>query len=442
VSQSVETGPPAQPAEPTEPTQLRVERIQARRAIEALRVGVPNRDAVRLLSSQQPQVEARFRRQLEGLAEDAPAGRPTPGLLVAGDFGAGKSHLLAHLEHVALDERMVCSRVVISKETPLYDLGRVFRAAVASLVVPGKRGSALAEIASGLDADSPEYTALTHWVSRPDVGLSSRFAASLFLYQQVRDPEVRDRIVSLWAGDPLNVSQMRSWLRALGERATYRLESVPSRELVLQRLLFLARLIMAAGYAGWVVLFDEVELIGRYSFKQRARSYAELARWAGKLKTGGIPGLAATFAITTDFDAAVLQDRGDLEVVPGKLRASGAEADLKLASQAEQGMRMIAREPVRLRGPDRAALERTREEVRALHALAFAWEPPDLGAGELLSTTRIRQYVRRWINEWDLKRLDPDYAPATVVVDLPVDYSVRPELEASEEAIADSDEPV
>jgi hypothetical protein len=204
-------------------------------------------------------------------------------------------------------------------------------------------------------------------------------------------------------------------------------------------LLFLARLILAAGYAGWVVLFDEVELIGRYSFKQRARSYAELARWGGKLKAGGIPGVTATFAITTDFDAAVLQDRGDLEAVPGKLRASGLDADLKLASQAEQGMRMIAREPLRLRGPDRAALERTRAEVRALYALAFDWEPPDLGAGELLSTTRIRQYVRRWINEWDLRRLYPDYAPTMMVADLAVDYSERPELEAPEVANADDD---
>jgi hypothetical protein len=304
-------------------------------------------------------------------------------------------------------------------------------------VVPGKRGSALAEIASGLDPDSPEYAALTHWVSRPDVGLTSRFAATLFLYHQVKDPESRDRLVAFWGGDPLDVSQTRSWLRDLGERTTYRLEAVPMRELSLQRLLFLARLILAAGYAGWVVLFDEVELSGRYSFKQRARSYAELARWAARLKSNGIPGVAATFAITTDFDAAVLQERNDVEVIPGKLRATGAEADLKLATHAEAGMRLIAREPVRLRGPDRAMLERTRQEVRALHARAFAWDPPDLGAGELLSTTRIRQYVRRWINEWDLARLYPEYAPDTVVADLPVDYSERPELEAAEEGSSD-----
>jgi hypothetical protein len=424
------------------PTTSDIDPIDARRAIEALRAGVPNRDAVRFLGTHQPQVEARFRRQLGALADDALAARPTQGLLIAGDFGSGKSHMLEYLQHVALEEHMLCSRVVISKETPLYDLTRVFRAAVASLMVPGKRGSALAEIASGFDPDSPESAALTHWVGRADVGLSSRFAATLFLYHQVKDPESRDRIVSFWGGDPLDVSHIRSWLRDLGERSTYRLESVPLRELSLQRLLFLARMINAAGYRGWVVLFDEVELIARYAFKQRARSYAELARWAAKLKSNGIAGLAATFAITTDFDAAVLQDRNDLEAIPGKLRASGAEADARLAAQAEQGMRMIAREPVRLRGPDRVMLERTREEVRALHARAFAWDPPDLGAGEMLSTTRIRQYVRRWINEWDLLRLYPEYAPHTVVVDLPVDYSVRPELEVSEEAMTDSGESV
>jgi hypothetical protein len=439
----------SQPLEAREPADLQpvaapleIDPIHARRAIEALRAGVPNRDAVRLLSTHQPHVEARFRRQLGALAEDATAARATPGLLIAGDFGAGKSHLLEYLEDLALDERMVCSRVVISKETPLYDLARVFRAAVESLMVPGRRGSSLAEIASGLDPDSPEYVALTHWVSRPDVGLSSRFAATLFLYHEVKDPENRNRLVSFWGGDPLNVSDTRSWLRELGERATYRLESVPARELALQRLLFLARLILAAGYGGWVVLFDEVELIGRYSFKQRARSYAELARWGGKLKSGGLPGLAATFAITTDFDAAVLQDRGDLERVPGKLRASGSDADIKLASQAEQGMRMIVREPVRLRGPDRPMLDRTREEVRALHARAFAWDPPELGTGEQLSTTRIRQYVRRWINEWDLKRLYPEYTPDTVVAEVPVDYTERPELETPGDAAASGDETV
>ncbi|HEY2960075.1 MAG TPA: hypothetical protein VGM21_17995, partial [Actinomycetota bacterium] len=35
---------------------------------------------------------------------------------------------------------------------------------------------------------------------------------------------------------------------------------------------------------------------------------------------------------------------------------------------------------------------------------------------ERLAATRMRQYVRAWINEWDLVRLDPEFTPATEVV--------------------------
>lgn len=40
----------------------------------------------------------------------------------------------------------------------------------------------------------------------------------------------------------------------------------------------------------------------------------------------------------------------------------------------------------------------------------------------------MRQYVRAWINEWDLVRLDPHYHPITDVVDVPADYRELSEL--------------
>jgi hypothetical protein len=409
--------------------------VAARRALEALRAGVPSRDAVRVLGSEQPHVEDRFRRQLEAACADVAAGRPTPGLLVGGDFGTGKSHLLAHLQHVALGEGFVCSRVVISKETPLYDPAKLYRSAIRAAVVPGRKGSAVHELAARLDPEGTQVAALVHWVSRADVGLNSRFAATLFLFLRVRDPEVRDRIVAFWSGDPLSVSQLRGWLRAHGEVSTYRLENVPAAELALQRFTFLPRLAIAAGYAGWVLLLDEVELIGRYSFKQRARAYAELARWSGKLKNASVPGLPAVFAITTDFDAAVLHERNDLEVVPGKLRASEREADHRLASQAEQGMRFIGRDIVRLKGLDRASLDRIHQQVRELYAQVYGRDVPDHDAGERLSTTRLRQYVRRWINEWDLQRLYPEYVRGETVIEARApDYSEAAALEITDES--------
>src|SRR5712692_3258604 len=70
------------------------DQIKHRRAIEALRSGVPNRDAVLALGCTQPAIEERFRAQLQAAKEGAKAGAQAPGLLIAGDFGSGKSHLL------------------------------------------------------------------------------------------------------------------------------------------------------------------------------------------------------------------------------------------------------------------------------------------------------------------------------------------------------------
>ncbi|MGI8647464.1 MAG: hypothetical protein ACR2JX_04445 [Mycobacteriales bacterium] len=49
--------------------------------------------------------------------------------------------------------------------------------------------------------------------------------------------------------------------------------------------------------------------------------------------------------------------------------------------------------------------------LKELHGSAFDWEPPDVAGLERLGATRRRQYVRAWINKWDLVRLDPDYQP-------------------------------
>jgi hypothetical protein len=452
---------------------LTLDPVQQRRAIEALRAGVPNRDAVRALGSAQPHIEERFLKLLQDARDGVATGAQASGWLIAGDFGAGKSHLLEHLQHVALEESFVVSKVVVSKETPLHDPVKLYRAAIEAAVVPDRKGPALAEIAAGLSAGDRALTDLLAWAAqgasappglaqaaaqgasgpegaasmldaapphsragarrRADPGLNSRFAATLFLWERVTDPEVRDRIVSFWSGDPLGVGDLRSWLRAHGQAGAYRLESVASRELALQRFRFTPRLIAAAGYAGWVVLLDELELIARYSFRQRTRSYAELARWAGKLEGETFPGLAAVFAITSDFATAVLQGRNDEETIPTRLRATGLAGDQLLASRAQRGMRLITRDVARLRGPTRPAIAQTREQVRALHAGAYRWDPPSLAPDQRLTTTSMRQYVRRWINEWDLMRLYPGERVDTQFAELEIDLSESPELETGEE---------
>ena len=58
---------------------------------------------------------------------------------------------------------------------------------------------------------------------------------------------------------------IRQALVAAGAGKAFSLKAVPAAELTAQLTRFVPLLFRAAGYAGWCILFDEIELIGRYT---------------------------------------------------------------------------------------------------------------------------------------------------------------------------------
>ena len=122
--------------------------VSARRAIEALRAGVPNRDAVSALGCSAQDVLNVFDARLHELRGSVASDSQPRGMLVAADFGGGKSHVLEYLSHKARQQNFAVSKVVISKETQLFDPLKVFRAAVESLVCENVVGDALRDIAA------------------------------------------------------------------------------------------------------------------------------------------------------------------------------------------------------------------------------------------------------------------------------------------------------
>jgi hypothetical protein len=410
------------------------DRLARRRAVEALRSGVPNADAVIAFGSGQSDIEDRFTGLLEGLVGPRNGRLGRASMLLGAGFGEGKSHLLTHLGHLATSAGFVVSTVVISKETPLHDPAKVLRAAVESAVAPDGARDVVAEAAAALDTDSSGYAELLRWLRGPGRDMNERFDATLLLHQRLTgdtpgaDEEFLDSIVRFWSGDPLLMPDLRRQLKAVGEAKTFTFSPVKVRDLARQRLRFLPRLLRAGGSTGWVVLFDEVELIGRYSLLQRGRSYAELARWLdGDPGDEGEP-LVTVAAITDDFETAVLSGKNDREGLPRRLRDKQTEEYAEMAALAEMGMQHIERDLLPLVPPDDAELDRAYRTLRQMHGGAYGWEPPDVAGLEQLGATRMRQYVRAWINEWDLVRLDPCYRPVTDVVDVPGDYAELAEL--------------
>lgn len=399
-------------------------------AIEALRSGVPNRNVVQVCGSHQPEVEGKFRRLLQQMEVQVPQNRSTKGLVIEGGFGSGKSHLLKALQQVALENHFVCSPIVISKETPFYNSVAIFRAAINNAIVPGKPGDALTEISGELNFQSPHYAELYEWVHRDDHPCDSRFAATLYLYERMmNDPELSHRMIRYWAGDPLSNSQLHKYLQGCPPEVPYAFQKISTKDLALHRFQFVSRLMVAAGYKGWILLIDEAEIIGRYSFKQRTKSYMELARWMGVLSDYSCPAIGAVVALTDDFQSAVLAEKQDARKIELMCQEEGTDETHAQALRAFQGIRTIEEESESLVRPYDSMVDTLYEQIRLLHGTAYSWMPPPVSAVEKLSSTRMREYVRGWITEWDLRRLYPDAQLEIEMLEVRQTYEEDQELE-------------
>ena len=404
--------------------------MTARLAIEALRNGVPNREAVRELGCNQPHVEEHFIGKLDPQGRSADA----RGMLVSGDFGSGKSHLLEHLEHVALSEGYVCSRVAISKETPLYDLGKVFASAMENGRIPNRGGRFIEELALAIKPESGEYRAFFDWAENAAFNglLSPVFPACLRIYENSSDFELNGDIESFWAGDRLQVAKIKAGLRQIGEARTYQFRAPKVADLQPQRLRFALELIKGVGFRGWVILLDEIELIGSYSILQRGRSYAEIARWMGLLPGESYPGLVVVGAVTDDFASAIISPDGqkkDRDYVRARLEQSPRYDHMGV--HAENGMNELELGCVALKAPDDDDVRATVETLRQLYRRAYGWEPPsrDATTGGAGHRARMRHKVRAAINEWDLMRLRPDHKPETQIETFTTSYEENAGLE-------------
>ncbi len=382
--------------------------VELRTAIEALRAGVPNRAAIRQMGTEQTDIEHAFEAVLAaaatGTGKDGNRHGPT-GIGMAGGFGTGKSHMLGYLAEVARQQGFVVSRVVVSKETPLSHPGHVLAAALRDAALPDRPDDPIAACVFALREQPEALEALEIAVSTPDSGFAPIFAACLFLLRRASTPpEMLRRIARLWAGTKISIPAIRRALTTAGASKMFPLKPVPADESTNQLTRFVPLLFRAAGYTGWCILLDEIELIGRYTPLQRALSYAWLAAWLGLDGEHQFPGIVVAYAITDDFATAVINARLDSEKLPERLMLKGRSAE---AALAVLGIRHIERTVLqhRLLSPTWADLGSCHDKVQRLYRAAYNWPAPASPPAERTSSRTMRQYIKGWITQWDLLRL-------------------------------------
>jgi hypothetical protein len=402
--------------------------IAARNAIEALRAGVPNPAAIRLLGTNESALSRDFLDRLRLCGSALQDEGQAEGMVVAGAFGAGKSHQLGYFGVLAQQENFIVSLVPISKETPLFDPARLFAAAIRAAAVPDANDDVMTAVMRRLRPNSDRYEALEVWTTTEvrEGRLSPLFAALIHLIpRRTIDPDDHARMARFFGGGKLNVTVAKAWLRDAGAAKLFDLKPVREADLALQRVRFAPRLFRAAGYPGWCILLDEVELIGRYSPLQRGRSYAELVRWLGLKPEGPISGITTIAAITDDFPDQMFDQRRDDELIPPRLEGRGLVAQ---AAMARSGIDWLKRRQSRLNPPDEAGLRRSLDKISGLYRDAYGWTPPNIEIGERLAGKSMRQYVKSWITSWDMERLYGE-TPQIEAETIPIDYSESSDIE-------------
>ena len=388
-------------------TPISNDHILARRAIEALRNGVPSASAVTALGSMQPEAEERFLHQLDQLGESNASDLSfVPGLLISGEFGTGKSHTLAWMEQAALEQNFIVSKVVLSKETPLHAPAKVFQAAVREARLPQGNGSLIHELATQIDYRSKEAEPFLNWaIYQQPHGI---IAATVRIHEVAGDPEMAEAIEDYWSGEKIKVSTVKNALKLIGQTQAFDIKPLRIAELAPIRFEFGARFARACGYKGWVMLLDEAELIARYTLLQRGKAYAELARWLRPTDGNGIQGITAVAAITRDFAFEMFANKNDQEDVPDRLSRKGDVQGQILAEHAISGIDIINNDSTAIKPPDGEMLSTIHSRIRDLYRDAHDWDAPLSELKNVVLAKSMRSHIRRWITEWDLARFYPD----------------------------------
>ncbi|MBU6428561.1 MAG: DUF2791 family P-loop domain-containing protein, partial [Cyanobacteria bacterium REEB65] len=245
------------------------EAFMALAAVESLRSGVPTRLAAGLLPDVRKPVSDLFLADIRALA----AGGKPEGRILWGEFGQGKTHLLTTLEHAALQEGFAVSRLALSREVSLHQLMPFYGRAAAGIrvpdsVIPGILGPLLRR--GGDDLARSPIRALGRYIHPlPALVLEDLFCS---------EGEEQDRLYGDLIGSALTMPELRRIHKACrGEPMPRFASQFRAREHVSAYFGVMADTIAYCGYKGWILLIDEVELMGRLSKANRLQACRNLA---------------------------------------------------------------------------------------------------------------------------------------------------------------------
>lgn len=368
--------------------------------VEALRSGIASRHLAAIFSYGREALLEQVERDLEEVAKE---GRSRT-LLLRGYFGEGKTHFLNLIFNRAQELNFAVSFVVLSKETPFNRLDRVYPKVVAGTYLPRAADPGIEGLLRDLRPSDPvaeDLLATTRQEFHP------KLFYVLANYLESGDTYQQHLLYSDLAGEWMPLAQLKS-LHRFNFGRPLKIASFKPQTDVWDYFRFLAQLIKRRGFAGWVILFDEFELVGTLGIGARSESYVNLARFLFPRGTEELPYTYVVFGVANQFWSHRLvpeqRRRSDVEEVLARFRGKGEH---EKAERARQAINALLQNSVNLEPLSSFEIQRMLSKVVELHARAYGWRP-EVNLEELLYATkhaRLRTKIRYAVEYLDLKCL-------------------------------------
>lgn len=351
--------------------------FEARHVIEALRSGIPSRAVGQYFSEARPGIMKEISGHLDETCETG----KSKGMIIAGKYGEGKTHLLNTVFSMAHSNNMVVSYLSLSKETPFDKLYLVYQKLVNNTFLPKRVQPGFTQILEKMTPGSPAANELLLYAAKHLE--TDKLYYLLRAYLNTEDLDEKFMLQADLEGDFIaNVLLKQIYRRIYNERVKYNVNFSKTKHCG-DYFSFLSRLFRLMGYNGWVILIDETELIGRLSKKARLNAYRNMAQFL--LPDGRLEGIYTLFALGASYTEDVIETKHDYENLEEiySEQQEPVRTVLNLITRAQQLAPLTDSE-----------IREVLKKIQVFHGRAYDWNP-NISMGTILAATQSGGYLLR-----------------------------------------------
>lgn len=354
--------------------------FNARHVIEALRSGIPSRAVGAYFSEARPGIVRKIGERMDAVRN---TGR-SDGMIFTGRYGEGKTHLLNTVFNTASTSNMVVSYISLGKESPVDKPYLLYQKLMANTYLPGAEQPGFRTKLEALTQGSNIAGELLAYAARELETDKLYFLLRAYLGTQEEDER------ALFLGDlegdfTTGAVIKRSFRRVCGKPAKFN-QNFSKRKHGMDYFYFISHLFRLMGYDGWVLLFDEAELIGRMGKQTRVKSYS--AMQAFLKPSAKLEGVFSLFAFSASFVEDVIDKKHEF-----------ANAEAAFASDPEALKSANATLNAIIAAPELAPLTkdeiiRVLTSIQDFHGRAYDWQP-EISPETIYAATEAGGYLLR-----------------------------------------------